>query len=199
MISIEFTILFLAFSIPLVCTPGPGNLILAMSGAQWGVRRTIPLIVGIDIAYLVFSLMIGFGIGELFKEYPVVYLVLKNAGGAYLLYLSYKIWNLRPKSGQNVSTAMGFKDGVILTTFNPKAHLLMILMFSQFMKPQGQMITQVLLLTIALALVNIPNHFVWSYLGEWIARRLNSNRNDRKADKVFSIMLVSVAIYVLIS
>lgn len=198
MISIEFIFMFLAFSIPLVCTPGPGNLILAMSGARSGLKGTLPLIAGIDLAYIVFTLMIGFGLGELFVTYPSAYLVLKYAGGLYLIYLSYKIWNQTPGLTKGLPKTMGFKDGIILTALNPKAHLLMILMFSQFMRPEGQLLAQVFFLTIALALVNIPNHFVWSYSGEFIFRRLNSKNNVRTSNRIFSVMLFFVAIYILI-
>ncbi|MBU1341757.1 MAG: LysE family translocator, partial [Proteobacteria bacterium] len=52
----------------------------------------MPLIIGIDVTYIVFTLLIGFGIGELFDAYPWLYLALKYAGSFYLLYLSYKIW-----------------------------------------------------------------------------------------------------------
>lgn len=199
MISIEFIFLFLAFSTPLVCTPGPGNLILAMTGARSGLKGTLPLIAGIDLAYIVFTLMIGFGLGELFTEYPFAYLILKYAGGLYLFYLSHKIWIQKPNLERGVSKIMGFKDGIILTALNPKAHLLMILMFSQFMRPDDQVSAQVFLLTIALALVNIPNHFVWSYSGEFISRRLNSKGNYKTSNRVFSAMLFFVAVYILIS
>ncbi len=198
MISIEFVFLFLAFSIPLVCTPGPGNIILAMSGARWGLVKTIPLIIGIDLSYIVFTLMIGFGLGELFVQFPFTYLILKYAGGLYLFYLSYKIWNLTPDFNKELSNSMGFKDGIILTLFNPKAHLLMALMFSQFMKPGDHVFGQVFLLTIALALVNIPNHFVWSYFGQFIARQTNSSQNEQKSNRIFSLMLASVALYILV-
>ncbi len=198
MFSIEFVFLFLAFSIPLVCTPGPGNIILAMSGARWGVTGTIPLIAGIDFSYIVFTLLIGFGMGELFTRFPFTHLALKYAGGAYLIYLSWKIWNLRPDLDREVSNSMGFRDGVVLTLFNPKAHLLMILMFSQFMKPGAPVVKQVLLLTTALALVNIPNHFVWSYAGHLIAGRMRSRGDDRTSNRVFSSMLLGVAVYILL-
>ncbi len=199
MISIEFIFLFLSFSIPLVCTPGPGNIILALSGASQGLMGTIPLIVGIDLTYIIFTILIGLGLGELFTKFPVAYIILKYGGSLYLIYLAYKIWNSKPGKSQNISQSMGFKDGIILTTFNPKAHLLMILMFSQFMKPDSYIFGQVVFLTIALSLVNIPNHFVWSYLGEFVAKRLNTNQDDRKSNILFSIMLFSVAIYILIS
>lgn len=197
MITVEFVVLFLAFSIPLVCTPGPGNLILAMSGARWGLRGTIPLIAGIDMAYLVFSVAIGSGLGQLFAAYPASYTVLKYGGGIYLVYLASRIWQLRPGSGDRPDLSMGFWDGVVLTALNPKAHILMILMFSQFMRPDSGLPVQILVLTLSLALVNIPNHFAWGYLGEMISKRAGDARNSRTANRIFALMLLGVAVYIL--
>ncbi|MCG8636357.1 MAG: LysE family translocator [Desulfobacterales bacterium] len=197
MITPEFVILFLSFSIPLVCTPGPGNLILAMSGARWGVRQTIPLIVGIDITYIICSLLIGLGLGEIFNAWPLAYTLLKYAGGGYLVYLARKIWMLRAKTGDSAPSAMGLKDGVILTLLNPKAHVLMILMFSQFMTPGSHVFSQVVILTLALALVNIPNHFAWGYMGEMAVRRMAAGKNERTVNGIFALMLIGVAVYIL--
>ncbi len=199
MITPEFIVLFLSFSIPLVCTPGPGNLILAMSGARWGVKQTIPLIVGIDITYIFCSLLIGLGLGELFNAWPQAYILLKYAGGAYLVYLAYKIWRLQTGLEKKASSAMGLKDGVILTVLNPKAHVLMILMFSQFMTPGSGMLSQVFILTFALALVNIPNHFAWGYMGEIAVKRLSSGKNEGYVNGIFALMLLGVAVYILVT
>ncbi len=199
MITPEFIVLFLSFSIPLVCTPGPGNLILAMSGARWGVKQTIPLIVGIDITYVFCSLLIGLGLGELFNAWPQAYILLKYTGGGYLVYLAWKIWRLQTGLKKKAPSSMGLKDGVILTVLNPKAHVLMILMFSQFMEPGGGVLSQVLILTFALALVNIPNHFAWGYMGEIAVRRLSDGKNERRTNGIFALMLLGVAIYILIN
>ena len=179
--------------------PGPGNLILAMSGARWGVKQTIPLIVGIDITYVFCSLLIGLGLGELFNAWPPAYALLKYAGGGYWIYLAYKIWRLRIGTGDNAPSAMGLKDGVILTVLNPKAHVLMILMFSQFMTPGSHVLSQVLILTTALALVNIPNHFAWGYMGEVAVRRLSTGKNERYTNGIFALMLLGVAVYILMA
>jgi threonine/homoserine/homoserine lactone efflux protein len=72
-------------------------------------------------------------------------------------------------------------------------------MFSQFMTPGGRVIPQVLFLTLALALVNIPNHFVWGYIGDLAARQLNSGQRKGKANRIFAVMLLSVSIYVLMA
>ncbi len=199
MITPELIVLFLSFSIPLVCTPGPGNLILAMSGARWGVKQTIPLIVGIDIAYVFCSFLIGLGLCELFNVWPQAYILLKYAGGGYLVYLAHRIWRLQTGFKEKPLSAMGLKDGVILTVLNPKAHVLMILMFSQFMTPGSSVLSQVIILTLALALVNIPNHFAWGYMGEIAIRRLSSGKNEGYVNRIFALMLLGVAVYILVT
>ncbi len=154
---------------------------------------------GIDITYVFCSLLIGLGLGELFNVWPPAYALLKYAGSGYLIYLSYKIWRLQTGTGGKSPSPMGLKDGVILTVLNPKAHVLMILMFSQFMTPGSGVLSQVLILTLALALVNIPNHFAWGYMGEVAVRRLSTGKNKRYTNGIFALMLLGVAIYILMT
>jgi threonine/homoserine/homoserine lactone efflux protein len=86
-----------------------------------------------------------------------------------------------------------------ITPYREDIAVLMVLMFSQFMHSEGQVVGQVLFLTFALALVNIPNHFIWGYAGELISNRLNSKSNYKTSNRIFSAMLFFVAIYILIS
>ena len=198
MISIEFVLLFLGFSIPLVCTPGPGNLIIAMTGASQGFKGALPLIAGIDLSYILFSLAFGAGLGRIFEIYPGIGPVLKIGGGLYLLYLSWKIWRSRPAAAGPAARPTGFIDGVILTVLNPKAHLLMILMFSQFLTPGHSGGFRILGLTAALALVNIPNHFAWALLGRWISGAVDRGETGR-SNPVYAAMLAGVAVYMMMN
>ena len=75
-------------------TPGPNNLMLLASGANFGFRRTLPHIVGISLGMALLLTCVLGGLGELFSRYPLLQLLLRIAGAGYLLWLSWKI--LRP-------------------------------------------------------------------------------------------------------
>ena len=72
-------------------TPGPNNIMLATSGVNFGVRRTVPQMAGVFTGLLVITVAIGLGLGAIFSEYPVVRDVLRVAGIGYILFLAWKI------------------------------------------------------------------------------------------------------------
>jgi len=72
-------------------TPGPNNMMLLASGLNFGVRRSLPHLLGISVGYVVLMLTVGFGLGEAFRAVPNAFLAIKIAGGAYMLWLAWRI------------------------------------------------------------------------------------------------------------
>ncbi len=68
--NIQYFLLFFGLMFPLVFSPGPANIVFAMSGIKQGVRGSIPLIIGVDLVFIIYSLLIGFGLGEILQLYP---------------------------------------------------------------------------------------------------------------------------------
>eukprot|EP01133_Synstelium_polycarpum_P024344 gene24344-29201_t len=84
-LEIFFTLLVFAFVTSI--TPGPNNLMLLASGVYFGFRRTIPHMLGIGSGFFSLLIGVGLGLGALIQTIPLVYTILKFAGGAYLVYL----------------------------------------------------------------------------------------------------------------
>src|SRR5690606_14213519 len=72
-------------------TPGPNNLMLMASGVNFGFRRTVPHMLGIGAGFLSLLLGVGFGLGAVLAAFPALHAALKVGGGAYLLYLAWRI------------------------------------------------------------------------------------------------------------
>src|SRR5665213_2947181 len=81
----------LGYAVVATTTPGPNNLMVLTSGANFGVARTVPHIIGIAIGFPVLVLVVGLGIGVVFEAYPVVHAILKYVAFAYLLWLAWQI------------------------------------------------------------------------------------------------------------
>jgi len=77
-------------------TPGPNNVMLASSGLNFGFRRSVPHLLGVNLGFTLMIFLVGVGLGSVFQQTPVLYTVLKYAGAAYLLYLAWKIANSGP-------------------------------------------------------------------------------------------------------
>lgn len=91
MISWSVLAAFVAFSLAALFTPGPNNTMLMASGLNYGFRRTIPHILGVNFGFAFLVLAFGFGLGAIFSAYPWLHTVLKYVGVAYLLYLAFAI------------------------------------------------------------------------------------------------------------
>ena len=82
---------FAVFAFVASITPGPNNAMLLASGANFGLRATLPHLAGITAGFFALLIAVGAGLGGLFTAYPVLHRVLGYAGAAYLLYLAARI------------------------------------------------------------------------------------------------------------
>lgn len=117
----------IAFSVTACVTPGPNNAMIMASGLNYGIRRSMPHYLGIVLGFPTMVLAVGMGIAQLFELYPVMHLVLKIAGAAYLSYLAYKIATA-PVSETSVSEGKPFTfiQAAAFQWVNPKAWVLAV-------------------------------------------------------------------------
>ena len=111
----------LFFAIPSAFSPGPNNLMLVSSGMTFGIRRTLPLMLGIVIGFVIMLGLVGLGIGQVFEQIPELHFYLKVIGTAYLLYLA---WLIARSSGidevQASKQPMNFIQGALFQWVNPR-------------------------------------------------------------------------------
>ena len=171
-------------------TPGPNNMLLTASGANFGFIRSFPLMLGIMLGMQIMLLMVAFGIGGLILVYPAIHLLLKIAGSLYLLWLSWKIASA-PYEELDISNlsvpgkAMPFWQGGILQLINPKAWLMSLGAVASFSLAGAQYHSSVLAISFAMFLVNIVAGIIWLRFGSFIGRWLKSPR----AWKIFNICM----------
>ncbi|KDM91106.1 LysE family translocator [Photobacterium galatheae] len=196
----SFLLLWLGVMFPLVFSPGPANIVFAASGASVGVRRSIPLLLGIDFVFVIKSLLIGLGLGALIHEHPMVLQLLQVAGACYIMYLAKGFLKTSLHQANGPLKHLGFTDGVLIQLLNSKGWLLVLLMFSLFSeKAQHEFGDHaVWVLIVWLAVLNISMHFVWIWAGGLLAK-LSGNRKNQKIQGFiyFSLMMV-VAIWLLV-
>ncbi len=72
-------------------TPGPNNAMLLASGANFGMRRTIPHMAGVVLGFAFMMACVGAGLGGLFIAFPILQDILWAAGTVYLIWLAWKI------------------------------------------------------------------------------------------------------------
>ncbi|MET2826156.1 LysE family translocator [Mesorhizobium shangrilense] len=164
--SSEAFLALLVYAFVTSITPGPNNFMLLASGVNFGFVRTIPHMLGIGIGFLVLLLAVGFGLGAVLTAFPVLHTGLKIAGGAYLLYLAWKIAMSRSLGGKGEAKAqpMRFIDAAAFQWVNPKAWVMAITAMAVYTNPDRPFLS-VLLISFAFAVVNLPSVSTWAGFG----------------------------------
>lgn len=147
-------------------TPGPNNFMLLVSGVNFGFTRTIPHMAGIAIGFLVLLLAVGFGLGAVLTAFPSLHLALKVAGGAYLLYLAWRIAMSRSlgKDGEAKARPMTFLEAAAFQWVNPKAWVMAVTAMAVYTNPAAPFLS-VVLIAVAFAAVNFPSVSTWAGFG----------------------------------
>lgn len=172
--NLELITALTAFAFVSSITPGPNNLMLLSSGANFGFRRTIPHMLGIDLGFAFMLVMVGFGLVQLFNMYPVSYTVLKYVSIAYLLYLAWKIARSGTSDAKNSSTAKPFTfvQAASFQWVNPKAWTMALTAISVF-SPE-KTLESIVIVAMVFIIVNLSSVSVWTVLGQQLQRLLTS-------------------------
>lgn len=169
-------------------TPGPNNMLLTASGANFGFWRTLPLMVGIILGMQIILLMVAFGIGSLILLYPALHLFLKIAGTIYLLWLAWKIATAayeKLEVGEAPPAPMPFWQGGLLQLINPKAWLMTLGAVASFSLADAAYIHSIAAISLGVFLVNLVSGMIWIGFGALIGRVLQS----RRAWKIFNLAM----------
>jgi threonine/homoserine/homoserine lactone efflux protein len=171
----EFLVPFTLFAIAGSVSPGPNNLMLTASGANFGFRRTLPHILGVCIGFPLMVAAIGIGLGRVFEEVPAVHSALKVAGSAYLLWLAWRIATAgAAEPGDAGARPLSFLEAAAFQWINPKAWIMATGAISTFTLAGEAMLPQVLTIAAIFTLISVPSATVWTLLGLGIARVLKS-------------------------
>ena len=166
--SLDIFAALILFAFVTSITPGPNNFMLMASGVNFGFRRTIPHMLGIGVGFLSLLLGVGFGLGAVLAAYPALHMALKIAGGAYLLYLAWRIAMARSmgdgKAGEGAARPMTFLEAAAFQWVNPKAWVMAVTAMAVYTSPQAPFLS-VVLVAVAFAVVNVPSVSAWAGFG----------------------------------
>ncbi len=193
---IDFYAQWLAVLVPLVCSPGPGNILCAVSGAAKGFRGSAPFILGLNFSYAAYSLLAGLGMGAVVGEYPGVFYYIQLLGCAYIFFLGASFFSRRAQSPGG-APKLSFRSGVVSQALNVKGFSIVVLMHSQFLIPGEDIFFRVMQLTAMLTALNLFTHFGWAYGGSWMAQTFAAGKSAKIQNALYGTMLLIVALWLL--
>jgi threonine/homoserine/homoserine lactone efflux protein len=171
-------------------TPGPNNLMLSASGVAFGLKRTVPHMLGIVFGFAMLLLACGLGVGALLERFAFAGLGLKIIGSAYLIYLG---WVMRdafaPRDDGRASRPLTFVEAVLFQFVNPKGWIMGLTAVSVFLPAESPGWTDVLVVVAVFLLVGIPCIWAWAALGVGLRRTLAGPRGRRIAGVVLAMLM----------
>jgi len=181
----------LTFVLVMTFTPGPNNIMITASGANFGFRRSLPHLLGIVIGFPVMTLSIGIGLGELFKTWPLVHAVLRYVGTAYLLYLAYRIATAaRNGEAQARGRPLTFLEAAAFQWANPKGWIMAIGAISAYTTVGGNPLLESLVIAATFGVIAVPAVSVWALFGVAVGRWLRSER----ALRIFNLTMAGLLV-----
>jgi threonine/homoserine/homoserine lactone efflux protein len=181
----------LGFVVAGTTSPGPNNLMVLASGANWGLARTLPHIAGISLGFPVMIVAVGLGLGPVFDAFPQLHTILKFVAFAYLLWLAWRIaWASKPTADGSHARPLTFLEAAAFQWVNPKAWAMVISGVALFTTSAGNKVFEIGLIAMLFGLVSAPNCIVWALFGTVISRLLADDLWHRRFNVTMAILLV---------
>lgn len=192
--TIEIFTSLLIFALISTCTPGPNNIMLLASGMNYGIKRTIPHMLGVALGFPAMILVIGLGLAHLFDLFPVSYLVLKIICTIYLFYLAWKIATAaKPKlniqSEEHVSHPLTFLQAAIFQWVNPKAWSIALTAIS-IHAPKDHSMTFIMFIALAFVMSSAVSTNMWAAAGYKISAYLQNDKTRRLFNYLCAALLL---------
>ena len=199
--SFELFPALMLFALVSSITPGPNNLMLMSSGANFGFRRTLPHMMGVSVGFLLMLVLVGIGVMQLFDAVPYSLEVLRVACLVYLFYLAYRIATssqMVSKQDKNEQAKpFTFIQAVLFQWVNPKAWTMALSAISVYAPSRD--VSAVILVGVVFVLVNLPCISSWTLAGQKLSVWLHSAARLRVFNMTMATLLVCSVVPSLLS
>jgi len=183
---------FFSYVTVMSITPGPNNLLLATSGVNFGMRRTLPMVFGILVGCALQTVIAGMALEVLLHWMAAIRLPLTLAGCAYLLWLSWKIFRAAAPEVRSKPQPMTLLGGACFQAINPKAWLMATNVALLYSASSG-----VLTVMIGFMLLNLPCILIWAALGDRLRSHLQIAWKRQLFNSLMALSLVATTIWML--
>lgn len=187
---------FAIFAASQVGTPGPANLALMATGARFGLRAALPFVAGVALGKQLIIWPVGFGLMELAARAPLIFEALKWVSAAYIIWLAWKVANMRLGEGQD-ARAPGFAAGLIVHPLNPKAWAMITGGFTAFVAPGTPSLEATATIAAVLLGCQLLMHPLWTWGGSLMARHIRGTAAERYLMWTLAALTVASVLFVL--
>ena len=166
---------FFMFALMAAITPGPNNIMLAASGANYGFRRTLPHIIGICFGFGCLVIAGGLGVGRFLETFPQFFSILKVLALLFLLYLVWKVGTASSPKLSPDSEPMRFHTAALFQWVNPKGVTVVISAIAAYLETASSIWQALPVMVIVFVLVTAISTCLWAFIGSAISDFLSNS------------------------
>jgi threonine/homoserine/homoserine lactone efflux protein len=193
----EQAVAFLLFAVAAAGTPGPSNLLLTATGAQVGVLRGLPCLLGVTVGMGVMMFLVAFGLGRVVLASPTALRALNWIGAAFLLWLAWKIATTGRRDAAAGRKPVGFIGAAAFQWVNPKSWLVCASAAGAYLTAgSGSALAQASAFGALFVLASLPCCFVWLAFGATAQRFLRTERARRTFNVAMAVLLAGSVVLI---
>jgi len=184
------------FSVAAAFTPGPNNIIGSYSGFNFGIKKSIPLILGVTLGYTILISLAAGGLNIVFNAFPILKTIIKIIGSIFLIYLAYKISFQNQIQEKSIKNPVKFFDTFIFQFINPKGVFAAITSISLFVElGENYIFHSVVVITVSFfcAVTSITS---WCLLGKFLRRFAENKKFIQGFNYTMSFSLIVCVILI---
>ena len=171
-------------------TPGPNNIVASYSGFNFGIKKTIPHILGVTLGFTALIISLIVGLINIFKIYPIIQEILKYLGTLFLLYLAFKISFSNSNNNSNSENPVKFIETFLFQFLNPKGVIVGIIVVSTYVHLDENYINYSLQVIFLALLFSVTSIISWTFVGKFLRKFATNEKFIKYFNYAMSVLLL---------
>ena len=173
------------------CSPGPNNVVASHSGFNHGIKKSIPLMLGVRFVFTTMLAIVNFGLINIFNIYPIIQKILIGTGTIFLIYLAYKISFSNSSDNKNDLKPVIFTETFFYQFLNPKGVIVAVIAVSTYTESGINFMRYSLWMLGIAFLFAIISIIFWTFLGKFMRKFATNEKFIKWFNYVMSTLLIS--------
>jgi len=178
------------FSTVASLTPGPNNIMTSYTAFNFGLRKTIPTMLGVIIGWTILVIVLLISSSIVFQKFEQLQLIIKILGSIYLLFIAYKISFLRLKNEKNTPKPVTFLNTFFFQFVNPKSIIIALTAISMFVDTKNNFYEDSVILIVVFFIMAVGSQAAWCLMGKYLRKFATSAQFIQNFNYTMSFLLI---------
>ena len=171
-------------------TPGPNNVVASYSGFNFGIKKTIPHILGVTFGFTSLVLLLAIGLINIFKLFPIIQVIIRYLGTIFLIYLAYKIASSTTADEIKKENPVKFIETFLFQYLNPKGVMVAIIVVSTYVELGENYVNHAIQVVLLAFLFSSTSITLWAFIGKFLRKFATNDKFIKYFNYVMSMLLL---------